>query len=185
MRFKTTRDWESSRHSSTTLRPVVIFEYIVPEPGQPNFDYYQESATFQQVVAHTQLNDRNTVPMRLNDPGPFRAVTGPNQNELVGMIYHPVGDRHGFLRAPMEPLARDGRAAMRDHRDRALFRSRSVSWNCLRWWGRVVIMSEGLDWEVRTKCKIDSCRFSSLDKNLVLSDLYWFSVNCHSLRGVT
>jgi hypothetical protein len=52
-----------------------------------------------------------------NDPGFHRAVTNPRGDRIIGAMYHPLGNPSGFARAPLEPLDRTGREAVRRYQD--------------------------------------------------------------------
>ncbi|CAG9950613.1 unnamed protein product [Clonostachys rosea f. rosea IK726] len=67
-----------------------------------------------------------------NDPGPYRVV-GIHEEEGggpsgLGVMYHPEGDRRGFVRSPLEPMSREGHRVELRYEDDRRNSSRKTTW---------------------------------------------------------
>ncbi|KAK2813484.1 hypothetical protein FQN49_008307 [Arthroderma sp. PD_2] len=104
-----------------TGRGATLHEHPVRRPHEPHFEPLRNRPRLHQLENPIHPNDRGRVVRAPhNDPGPFRAVTSSSHNNLVGVTYHPTGDRRGFREATLEPIDRQGRQDAQRHRDRLL-----------------------------------------------------------------
>ncbi|KAH6612875.1 hypothetical protein B0J18DRAFT_460749 [Chaetomium sp. MPI-SDFR-AT-0129] len=104
-----------------------LYEYPVktmaqPQPLKNTFDYTRRAATLAQTIRATRPDDedfRDPTREPPNDPGALRAVTNKD-GQVMGVVYHPEGNRNGYERARIEPLDAQGRGEQARYRDQQL-----------------------------------------------------------------
>ncbi|KAK1705860.1 hypothetical protein BDP67DRAFT_186942 [Colletotrichum lupini] len=104
-------------------------EYPIPQPGQQfNFQYDRRAQPAAQANRVLHHNERANVMGPANGQGPndpmqtraavrVAQVSGKEQIAVVGVMAHPPGDPRKLVRAPLEPLGREGRQEMARHAD--------------------------------------------------------------------
>ena len=118
----------------------------VPVTSNTPFDVTKPPTSVRDDIAGNRTlhpNDRAHAEQNpVNDPDVCRAVvhnvvrdtTMPNpvtetsEPHVLGLVYHPEGDRRGFRRAPLEPMDRRGRQIVRRHDDDHDRPQRGSSW---------------------------------------------------------
>ncbi|KAK6599423.1 hypothetical protein H4I95_08298 [Botrytis cinerea] len=120
------RELPQRRINANRTGPVPLYEYPVTTPDKSSFDYSRAKVEPRAVPPHERAM-RLEPETRFNDVGFMRGITGPDKN-IVGAIYHPVGDRAGFARAELQPLDRQGREHNRMLHERAQHAPRSPTW---------------------------------------------------------
>ncbi|KAK1659854.1 hypothetical protein BDP55DRAFT_772269 [Colletotrichum godetiae] len=104
-------------------------EYAIPQPGEQfNFQFDRRCLNARQAGRVVHPNERANVMGPANgrpgnDPMQTRAavrvaqVNGDEKIAVVGVVAHPNGNRTGLVRAPLEPLSREGRQELTRHTD--------------------------------------------------------------------
>jgi hypothetical protein len=85
----------------------VLYEYVIERLNlDVPLDHGRRAAKFRQINRPTHPSDRaHRLQQSPNDPGEFRAVTGPDRSWLVGVAYHPVDGQTVLERASLELLS--------------------------------------------------------------------------------
>ncbi|KAK7451409.1 hypothetical protein CaCOL14_009370 [Colletotrichum acutatum] len=104
-------------------------EYPIPQSGEQfNFQYDRRPLNARQANRRLHPNERANVMgpadgRPANDAFQTRAavrvaqVNGGEKMAVVGVMAHPTGDTAKLVRAPLEPLSREGRQEMTRHAD--------------------------------------------------------------------
>ncbi|CAI6089193.1 unnamed protein product [Clonostachys chloroleuca] len=109
--------------------------YEAPATYDDDFDISKKPTLSHKIDAarNPHRNDRaRAIRNPPNDPGPYRVVGmreeyggGPSG---LGVMYHPEGDRSGFVRAPLEPMSREGHRVELRYEDDRRSSSRKTTW---------------------------------------------------------
>lgn len=97
-----------------------LLEYPVntKPAGHVPFNYNQRPTPAYTVEAPIHRGDRKDLVRRpYNDPGNVRANVSMETGHMVGVTFHPEGNKNGFVRAPMAPLDQATARHMRQHQD--------------------------------------------------------------------
>lgn len=111
-------------------KDAILHEVPIMKP----FKTDQRPATKKQVeVTPGRKDRRRLVEQPPNDPGPIRAVVPVNRAEkkvypMAGVTYHPEDNARGLVRAPMEPMTREGRQVMNRYNDDTASNYRVATW---------------------------------------------------------
>ncbi|KAJ3949108.1 uncharacterized protein N0V96_000220 [Colletotrichum fioriniae] len=104
-------------------------EYAIPQSGEQfNFQFDRRTQNARQAARVIHRNERANVMgpangRAANDPIQTRAavrvaqVNGEEKIAVVGVMTHPDGDHAKLVRAPLEPLNREGRQELTRHTD--------------------------------------------------------------------
>ncbi|CAH0052200.1 unnamed protein product [Clonostachys solani] len=109
--------------------------YEAPATYDDDFDISKKSVSSRKLEAArtAHRNDRARITGNPpNSPGPYRVV-GLREEEGggpsgLGVMYHPEGDTSGFLRAPLEPMSREGHRVELRYEDDRRSSSRKTTW---------------------------------------------------------
>ncbi|KAK3290518.1 uncharacterized protein B0H64DRAFT_412708 [Chaetomium fimeti] len=116
--IRQTQDPADGRSTETYEYPIKTL--VQKPPFRSEFNFAKKPATLKQCIP-IPPPDRRGYKERWerppNEPGAIRAVVNKDQ-QLVGAMYHPEGDTHGFLSARLEPLDGTGRGEVARYNDR-------------------------------------------------------------------
>ncbi|KAK8006969.1 hypothetical protein PG989_000959 [Apiospora arundinis] len=109
--------WET--RGGTAKAPTKYTECPVAPQAVQRFDYNRRCASAAKVDRPVHPNDRKRlVQTPPNDAGVLRVITVQGKpDQVMGTIYHPEDNKHGFQRSMIQPLDRVGRQTVQELRE--------------------------------------------------------------------